>query len=163
MAGVKTNGFVFPWAALVSSAALFITLAAGGWVLFQTQFNAQYEIIKENRNSLERMQSNLRRDLEAADIDLRQELIRIREALVRRRGEFVEESAFRQFSTSIRDRLDRLDKQLQVLEATRPTTGELQSTARALDTQVNRMEDRVRGLESYIRGDPRPRSVDPTR
>jgi len=84
------------------------------------------------------------------------------EILILRKGT-IERSEFDQLTLATRDRLDKLDKQLQLLESTRPTTGELQSTSRALDSQVNRVEERLRSLEAYVRGDPRPRVPDSTR
>jgi hypothetical protein len=43
--------------------------------------------------------------------------------------------------------LSRLDR----LESTRPTTGELQAVAGSNTTLVNRLDDRVRSLEDYVR------------
>jgi len=134
--------------------AFGVVVAGAGWSLFQTQFSSQAEIVKQNKEAAERMISNLRRDLEARDNDLKGEFQFLRNRLITIQNELVHEKDFNQYDRGVRDRIDRLDKQLQALEVTRPTTGELQSTARALDSQVNRVEERVRQLEIFIRGAP---------
>ena len=134
--------------------AFGVIVAGAGWSLFQTQFASQAEIVKQNKESAERMITNLRRDLEARDTDLRTEHSFLRGRLITIQGELVHEKDFSQFNVGLRDRLDRLDKQLQQLETTRPSSPELQSTAKALDSQVNRVEERVRQLEIFLRGSP---------
>jgi len=141
---------------LISTLAFAVVIAGAGWTLFQTQFVSQSEIIKQNKEAAERMIGNLRRDLEARDNDLKSEFSFLRNRLITIQNELVHDKDFNQYDRGVRDRLDRLDKQLQALEITRPTTGELQSTARALDSQVNRVEERIRQIEIFIRGAPPP-------
>jgi len=150
---VNNNGAVsISWQSIVATLALGLTLAAAGWTLFQTQFTAQDRIMSDNKASHERMLTNLRRDTESYDSALRAELLFLRNALITQRNEVVTQPEFKQFFQSIQDRLDRVDKQLQLLESTRPTTGELQSTAKSLDSQVNRVEERLRLMEDFVRG-----------
>jgi hypothetical protein len=150
----QNNGLAVPWSTLISTMAFGVVLAGAGWSLFQTQFSSQAEIVKQNKEAAERMITNLRRDLEARDTDLRSEFQFLRNRLITVQNELVHEKEFKEQDRAVRDRLERLDRQLQALEVTRPTTGELQSTARALDSQVNRVEERVRQLETFIRGAP---------
>ena len=157
------NGLAVPWSTLISTMAFGVIVAGAGWSLFQTQFTAQAEIVKQNKESAERMITNLRRDVEARDGELKSEFNFIRNRLITIQGELVTEKQLKEFDRGVRDHLDRLDKQLQQLEATRPTTGELQSTAKALDNQVNRSEERLRALESYIRGELSRKAIETTK
>ena len=158
---IRVNGpGQLTWANIIITVGFVLTLVAtmgiAGWTLFQTQFAAQDRLIQEIRSSSERMIGNLRRDMQKDDTDIKSEILILRKGTIER-------SEFDQLTLATRDRLDKLDKQLQLLESTRPTTGELQSTSRALDSQVNRVEERLRSLEAYVRGDPRPRVPDSTR
>jgi hypothetical protein len=103
----------------------------------------------------------IRRDLESRDTEIKTELQFLRQRIITIRDEMIGRPEFGQVQRSLTERLDRIDKALAILESTRPTTGELQSTARALDAQVNRVEERVKTVEQYIRGTPPLRGPDP--
>ena len=159
MKGVQTNGVSVSWQAMVATLALALTIAAAGWTLFQSQFSAQDRIIQDSKAASERMLANLRRDMENDDAALKAELLYLRNVIVTQRAELVTQPEFTQVAQSLRDRLERIDRQLQLLESTRPTTAELQSTAKALDSQVNRVEERLRAMEEFIRGRSREQTL----
>jgi len=144
---------------MVATLALALTIAAAGWTLFQSQFSAQDRIIQDSKAASERMLANLRRDMENDDAALKAELLYLRNVIVTQRAELVTQPEFTQVAQSLRDRLERIDRQLQLLESTRPTTAELQSTAKALDSQVNRVEERLRAMEEFIRGRSREQTL----
>lgn len=146
------------WPSLVSTLGLALALVGGFWGITQTQFSSMYGLIQENKASQERILQAVRADSLRNDTELKAELQFLRQQFISRRPEFVGQPEFHQFQKAITDRLERIDKQLQSIESTRPTTGELQNTARALDSQVNRVEERVRVIEQYIRGVPPPRN-----
>ena len=152
-----TNGRLpISWSSLVSTMALALALVGGMWGVTQTQFSSMYSIIQENKQASERLLGAIRSDQQRADNDLKTEQQFLRQQFINRRADTVGQDEFKQVLMGFRDRLDRIDRQLQSLEQTRPTTGELQSTARALDAQVNRVEERTRQLENFIRGSPAP-------
>jgi len=68
-----------------------------------------------------------------------------RDILDQRRTEFVTQFEFKQFE----QRLLTVEGRLNVLEATRPTTGELQATARNVSDNINKIEDRIKELEIH--------------
>jgi hypothetical protein len=88
-------------------------------------------------------------DREAADI-------RFQAALDQRRQEFPSEREIEQIERRFNDRLDALDRAITRLESTRPTTGELQATARSSENESGKIEERLRLLEVYVRSLPRP-------
>jgi hypothetical protein len=149
---VQVNGLSVSWQAMIATLVFGLTLMASAWTLFQAQFSAADRLVSENKASAERMLSNLRRDMESDDASIKAEVLYLRNIIVTQRGDLVTQPEFKQLNQALHDRLDRLDKQLQALEVTRPTTGELQSTAKSLDAQVNRAEERLRALEEFIRG-----------
>lgn len=158
-----TNGASISWQNIIATLAFAVTIAFAGWSLFQTQFSAMSTTINENKLASERMISSNKREIERTESELKGELQFIRTLLLERRKEFVGQPEFGQQSKATGDRFERIDRQLQILESTRPTTGELQATGRSLDGLINKLEDRVRAMEDYIRGAPRPRPADPTR
>jgi hypothetical protein len=88
-------------------------------------------------------------DREAADI-------RFQASLDQRRQEFPSQREFEQMERRMGERLDALDRAIDRLGATRPTTGELQATARASEAAEAKIEERLRLLEVYVRSLARP-------
>ncbi len=110
------------------------TLGGGAWLLFQNQF-AGLELQLRTTNQ------NLSTDIR----DNRTELERLRNETIGRREQ-------EEFTKRIDAQLSILRERLLALEATRPTTGELQGTGSALKNEINDVKDRVKFLEQA----PRP-------
>ena len=70
------------------------------------------------------------------------------------RGDIVERT--RLLQEQMDRRFSALDKQIVILESTRPTTGELAATSKTLETILNRQEERIRALEQYLLGSKPP-------
>ena len=115
----------FNWPTLIAATTLGLALVGGFWMVVQTQFTY-----------IEQDKRIIRQDLERA-----QSLVQVQLKDVVQRNEFA------QFEARILADLDTIKKQLQLLEQTRPTTGELSGTAKALEARITGQEERVRGLE----------------
>ncbi len=76
--------------------------------------------------------------------------------IVENRAEILERN--RLLQEQIDRRFSATDKQIVILESTRPTTGELAATSKTLETILNRQEERIRALEQYLLGTRAPPS-----
>lgn len=125
----NSNGPQITWVNIVITIGLFTTMAGGAWALFQSQFN------------------NLEQQLRSADSttnalvkDLRGDLDRLRDNSVLR-AEHIE------FVKRLDEHLAMLQHRLDIIEQTRPTTGELENRASALRTEIAEIKDRIKFLE----------------
>lgn len=129
---VKPNGnggLQITWINLIATMALLATVSGGAWLLFQQQFK-----------SLEEQFGQAARNLQADIKDNRTELERLRSLSISR-----EEHA--EFVKRLDGDLVGLGKRLDVIEATRPTTGELKSVADGMQVQANEIKQRLQFLE----------------
>jgi hypothetical protein len=125
-----------PVQAILSFGSLILLAFGAMWTLMQTQFMAvDKEIDLSNKAVAELVRIN-RISLEGLSNDIHNEL----------RHDVVGQPEFKQFS----DRLDSILKRLDIVEATRPTTGELKGTADGLDRSVQVLVARVIQLEQKL-------------
>lgn len=126
------------WFNVVATLALLATIAGGAWILFQSQFHNLEDQMRAQDASNATLVKELRIDLD-----------RLRDASVLR-AEHIE------FVKRLDEHLSGLQKRLDVIEATRPTTGELQSQENALKSDINALRDSMKFLERA----PRPQSTE---
>ena len=126
------------WQSLTSVGMLILVVVGAFWAL-------AFGPIQERFATVDKRLS----DREAADI-------RFQAALDQRRLEFPSQKEFEQMERRFGERLDALDREIIRLESTRPTTGELQDTARSLENESGKIEERLRLLEVYVRSLNRP-------
>ncbi len=127
------------WGTLISAAALGVVLVGAFWTIVQTQFGY-----------IEKDKEILRTQLQRSQDVVGQKFGEIHSEFERRRSLHVEIVEFRQFEMRILGDLDTLKKQLLLLEQTRPTTGELSGTAKALEARIQQQEERMRSLEQRL-------------
>ena len=120
------------WSSLYSGGALLLVIVGAFWALAFGPIQDKFSDFGRRVNSLE------------------DNSIKFRDILDARRHEFVTQEEFKQFENL----LNLITKRLDNLESTRPTTGELQATARGAETLGSKLEDRIRSLENYNRSKP---------
>lgn len=69
---------------------------------------------------------------------------------------FVSQVEHREYRTRIDERLSDLNRQVMAIEQTRPTTGELKGLAAASESLANKLDERVRSLETFVRQPSKP-------
>jgi hypothetical protein len=117
------------WATLIAAAGLGVILVGGFYGIVQTQFayiDKDKEII---RAQLTKSQDDVARQFKEI------------------KDQNVQQVEFRQFEARVLADIETVKKQLLLLEQTRPTTGELSGTAKALEARITQQEERMRGLE----------------
>lgn len=117
------------WVNIIATLALLATVAGGAWLLFQNQFT----------NLEVQMHTNLT-DLSAQIKDNRGQADRLRDHSVQR-----EEHT--EFVKRVDERLAEIQRRLDVLEATRPTTGELEKVSGATNASIIDLKERLQFLE----------------
>ena len=136
------NGTVpqLTWANIVATIAVILTMFAGAWLLFQSQF------------------ANIKEQFSSADSSQVRQIIELRTQL----DSHIKNSVLRQEHTEFVKRLDgtlaEIRDQLKILETTRPTTGELQSVGVITKEQLAEIKARVQSLEDNLR---RPQALAP--
>ena len=117
------------WGNILAAIALATSLLGGFWVVMQSQNSALSQTIVELRLFQQR------------ERDIRREEFRELHRNVPSREEYKE------FQNRVDDRLKLIQEQLIRLEATRPTTGELQAISRSADDAARKLDERVRDIE----------------
>jgi hypothetical protein len=129
------------WANLISSVAVIGVAAAGGWTLFQSQFASMEKSIaiqaKINEENARLLAEEFRRFQDASEKDRYDVHLELRH-------DFIRKDEFNQFE----QRLESIQKRLDIIEQTRPTTGELQSTAQAVGHQLEFVQKQLDLVES---------------
>jgi hypothetical protein len=159
MAIAATNSPHLTWTNIIMTLGFLAAMAGALWTLLQSQ--------RENDRAYVTSQiaaSNERDNLRTAEIirgaersrdermGMKEELKILREAIDAHRLIYVQTSEYREQARRLDERLDLISKQLQVLESTRPTTGELQAANRNSEAAMARQEERIRALEQYLLG-----------
>ncbi len=126
----QTSAPQLTWANIVSTLAVSITLFGGFWVLVQNQIAAVSD--KEDVRH---------QDLGRRDAEVTARITRMETEVGRR---FVSQTEFKMFLA----RFDAITAQLRVLEATRPTTGELNGSINTIKERISDMDGRLRNRAS---------------
>jgi hypothetical protein len=128
------------WANIITTIAVILTMFAGAWMLFQSQF------------------ANLKEEFSAADASQVRQIADLRKIL----KDHMDNSVLRPEHTEFVKRLDgeisAMREQLKILETTRPTTGELQGIGLTTKEQLTEIKARVQSLEDNLR---RPQALAP--
>ena len=103
----------------------------------------------------------LRHQLELNRSEYLQAFMNIRETQQRRSGEFVHVDANHQFEKAIDYQLQTLAHRLEVLEQTRPTTGELKSVQESTTARIDKLYGLIQSQEDYLRALTTPRNYPP--
>ncbi len=145
------------WSVLISAVSLGVVLVAAFWTIVQTQFSyieKDKEIIRAQLvradNSFDTRLVKLSDAVDARFLVLRGRL----EALIDKR---LDVNEFKQFESRAVSEHETLKRQLLLLEQTRPTTGELSGTSKALEARIQAQEERVRALELRLIPQAAPR------
>ena len=125
------------WANIIGSIGAAALVAGAGWTLFQTQFN-----YADRNTSLVRESQEKRND------EINRRFDKIESELLTRRELFIDKSTFDQYERRIDGATKVLIDRLNVLEQTRPTTGELQALSKNSNDQVTRILDRLDRIEN---------------
>src|SRR3990167_7481625 len=121
------------WSAVISFGMLLL-------VIVGAFYNLAFIPVRERFDAIEKRHS-----------DINDTFIRIQSSLDARRLEFPTQLEFKQFEGRVLDRIELIQKQLLLLEQTRPTTGELSAFGKSNEINVTKLEERIRSLEIYIR------------
>lgn len=125
------------WANIIGTIAAAAILAGAGWTLFQTQFNY-----------VEKNTSLVRETLERRDGEINSRVVKIEDELRSRRELFIDQKMFDQYQLRIDNSVKVLTDRLNVLEQTRPTTGELQALSKNANEQITRILERIDRIEN---------------
>ncbi len=109
--------------------------------------------IQDKFGQAEKRDDQMRADMLRIQIELSTEIRRIDSELLLRRDVFVGQPEFKQ----VVNRLETLGNRLQVIESTRPTTGELSAVGSSTKDSLSVLESRIRALEATT-----PRLNNPT-
>ncbi len=135
-----------PWSTLTSTGMFLLVVVGAFWALafgpIQDKFGQVEKRSEQERGDLLRVQENLKSDIRRIDAEL-----------MARRDTFVGQPEFKQ----VVNRLETLANRLQVIESTRPTTGELSAVAGGTKDSLSVLESRIRALEATT-----PRLNNPT-
>jgi hypothetical protein len=136
----KSNGPSLSWGTVVSTIGLFVVLFGGQWVLTQQSINTVYTVLADQKTTQTRRDERAEKGIE----DINRELGARKDIF---RDEFVGRNEFKEFSARILAEFAIMNRQLDVLQQTRPTTGELQAINSYVREQTSRMEERIRAIE----------------
>lgn len=149
------NGPAISWGGLTSAGVLLVGVLALAGTLVQNQINTVALALQAEKQDRKESEKQMH-DLLQAEIDRRlgelgKRIDAVQEEQVRRRTEFITIRIFAEFEKRVNDIKD----QVKTLEATRPTTGELQAIGNANKDQITKLEARVGSLEDNLRATPR--------
>lgn len=98
------------------------------------------DLINQARQEAQSRDNGLKDELYRREAELKLAVTAINSELLARRSEFVGQAEFRQFEQRFERESALFQKRLDVVESTRPTTGELQATANAFKEQLNALK-----------------------
>jgi hypothetical protein len=139
------------WGTITSAGVLLVAVLALAGSLVQNQINTVALTLQAEKQDRKDSEKNTH-DLLQAEIDRRlgdlaRRIESIQEEQVRRRSEFITLRIFQEFEKRVTD----IKESVKTLEATRPTTGELQAIGTANKDQITKLETRVGSLEDNLR------------
>jgi multidrug efflux pump subunit AcrB len=158
----KNGPGALSWGTLTSAGVLLVGVLALAGTLVQNQINTvalTLQAEKQDRKDSEKqLHDLLQAELDRRLSDLSKRIDAVQDEQVRRRGEFITIHIFAEFEKRVNDIKD----QVKTLEATRPTTGELQAIGSSNKDQITKLETRVGSLEDNLRSVARtPRRLEP--
>ncbi len=135
------------WGTLISAGTLLAILVAAFWTIVQTQFGyiekdkerISQQVIRTDA-AIAAQLSKLKDDTDARFLVLRGRL----EGFIDKR---VADEVFKQHEARNVAEFETIKRQLQLIEQTRPTTGELKGTAESLTLGLSEVKERIRNLE----------------
>jgi hypothetical protein len=113
------------WLMIFAAATLVSVLAGAGWKVFGSQLQALKDQIDRMDKESIQLASTLRHEQEIREKEVKEQI-----------EKRVSDSEFKQFEK----RSDSLEAQLNILQATRPTTGELKAEANGLSARITLLE-----------------------
>jgi hypothetical protein len=112
----------FNWSTLTSTGMLFLVVVGAFWALAFGPIQDKFANFEHRLDALV-----------AADL-------RVQTELTTRRSEFPTQFEFKQFDSRMEERFKALENRMNQLEVTRPTTGELQITTKAIEERLKMLE-----------------------
>ncbi len=140
MSGATTPSNGINLQVIISIAGLILILFGGGWTLFQTQFSYIAKQVEDVRFIANDNSTRLAHEQEVREQAITSRLQAIQADLIRDRQDYINQAQFASWQSRVTDTIEVLRKQLSVLEATRPTTGEIQAAIRAIEARLNSLE-----------------------
>lgn len=139
--GYRPNGGPqVTWLNIIATLALLATVAGGAWILFQNQF------------------ANLQQEMRAADAALGIDIKDNRTELERLRNNTIARPEHQEFVKRVDNDLAAIVKRLDVIETTRPTTGEVQISAQGLGQRVDVIREALADLRKKVEATPTARN-----
>jgi hypothetical protein len=135
------------YATIISALAFAASVVYGAWALNQSQLaniNAQIELLRKETSDKAAV---LAAELARRENEIKISLANMQSKIDRGPNEFVPVQEQREFRDRVLDDIRGVRAQLNVLEQTRPTTGELSAVSLYVKDQTARLEERVRQLE----------------
>jgi hypothetical protein len=139
----NNNGATPIWPTITTTAVLVSLLVGAQWAISQTQLASISKEIENTRKDAQERALALNHEQERRETELKSQIDRLR-------LETTGLPEFKQFESRVLDKTGTFEKQLNILESTRPTTGELSGMGKATDMQLARQEERIRWLEQYL-------------
>ncbi len=131
------------WQTFVSVGTLLALLAGGGWALFQSQLQSLSRELDLSRSQSDKALAAHLHDRERADNEITERMQRIAVEITQRR---VPQAQFDEWQHRVLDSTEVMRHRLDVIEATRPTTGESQGVINSLKERVEDMQRKVDAL-----------------
>ena len=142
---MPTQPDAFSWATLTNTGMFLLVVVGAFWAL-------AFGPIQDKFSTNEKRDVELRNDIRRIQTEFRGEINRIDAELLSRRSEFVSQPEFKQFENrvdiTVAQRFEVANQRLQIIESTRPTTGELGAVAKSTENSLTQLEARIRALEA---------------
>lgn len=101
MAPATNSGLQVSWTSIVSTLALIVVVAGGGWTLFQSQLASVREANSLERSGLEKLLDALRADLQRREVEIKEQIRTINSELLSRRQEFPTQHELKAFEKRV--------------------------------------------------------------
>ena len=135
------------WTNIIITVAAIATISSLGASVIQYQLSGlDQKILKVDRDAVDR-DKEAKHDREIKDRGFEKKFDTIDSELLRRAELFLTTKEFVEFKARILDRTAVSETRLNVIEQTRPTTGELRGIADNADKQISRILDRLDRIE----------------
>ena len=157
----NNGGLSLPVGTIISMGLLAVSLLGGGWAIFQNQFGSVREIIEAhdradraedlnlgrqitfNREQYQLNFATAMKEIDRTNEELKGRIYDIHQEL---RHDFPSQNELKQIET----RIDVIAKRLDVLEATRQTSGEVSIRSETLEKRVEALTARINVLTEHL-------------